>query len=284
MTANAQKVCVVTGANSGIGKAIATGLAKAGAHIIMICRDEKKGLVAQAEIKRVATNSVDLLIADFSSQADIRQLAKTINERYPALDIVINNAGVILTSKQLSVDGIEKTLATNVLAPFLFTNLLLDLLKANVPARVINISSGIYKWGKLDLNDLQYNTRKYQVMKVYAQSKLLMNILTLTLAEKLKGSGVVVNCIHPGAVNTSFGNNNANSAFLRWLSKAIKYFFITPEQAAKPIIDLALAPEYENITGQYFEKGKPVAVTNEIEDTAMAQQVWQRCEELTSPK
>jgi NAD(P)-dependent dehydrogenase (short-subunit alcohol dehydrogenase family) len=283
MNDNSHKVCVVTGANSGIGNAIATGLAKAGAHVIMVCRDETKGLAAQAEIKHVAKNKIDLLIADFSSQADIRKLAKIIHERYPVLHVVINNAGIILTKKELSVDGIETTLATNVLGPFLLSNLLLDILKMNAPARIINISSAIYKWGKLDVNDLQFNTRKYQLMKVYAQSKLLMNILTLALAEKLKGSGVVVNCVHPGAVNSNFGANNAHSKFMRWLNKAIKFFFITSEQAAIPIIDLALAPEYENMTGKYFEKGKPVAVIKEVEDAVLDQQVWQVCEKLTSP-
>lgn len=276
MRKNGQKICLVTGANSGIGKEIAIGLAKSGAHVIIVCRSLHKGQAALEEIKAAAdSTSVDLLIADLSSQTEIRSLAKTICERYPALHVLVNNAGVVLAKKMLSVDGIEMTLATNCLGPLLLTLSLQNLLEKSAPSRVINISSASHKWVKVDLTDLQYENRKYHFMKVYAQSKLVVNMMTFKLAQKFAGTGVVVNCIHPGAVRTALGSGNAQGVVLKFIDKLIKFFFLTPKQAAKPIIDLAISPQWEKVTGEYFERGKPAKSSVDTHDKALAERVWE---------
>jgi len=276
-----KKVCLVTGANSGIGKEIAIGLASAGCHVIIVCRNTERGRAALKEIKAVSNSeSVDLLIADLSSKKDIQSLANTIHERYSSLSVLINNAGLVLSQKKLSVDGIEMTLATNYLGPFLLTHLLTDLLQNSAPSRIINISSAIYKWAKLNLNDLQFDHRKYKAMKAYAQSKLLMNIVTFGFARRLNGTGVTVNCVHPGAVKTKLGSNNVSNILLKFLDKTLKFFFLSPKKAAKVPIYLALSPELETITGQYFEKGKPRPSSSASYDLLLEKRVWEISKQL----
>lgn len=276
-----KQTCLVTGANSGVGKEIALALAKNGAHIIMVCRNAEKGRLALEEIKtKSGSQTIDLLIADLSVQAEIRQLAKTVHERYANLNVLINNAGVVLKEKKFSVDGIEMTLATNHLGPFLLTNLLLDLLQKNAPARIITISSAIHKWANIDLTDLQFERRKYRFLKVYAQSKLLMNSVSFELARRLEGTGVTINCVHPGAVKTHLGSDQAQNWALKFIDKLIKFFFISPEEAAKTPFYLATAPEMENVSGKYFVRGKTVAASRVSYDPELAKQVWEASEKL----
>src|SRR5262245_48221470 len=180
------KIYIVTGANSGIGKETALGLAQMGARVVMVCRNAEKGKEALEEIRRESGSSqVDLLIADMSSQASVRALAEQILQKYPRLDVLVNNAGGAAPSRTLSADGIEMTLATNHLGPALLTLLLLDLLKASAPARIINVSSEAQRRARLDLNDLQFERRKYRGIAAYGQSKLLMNAFTFELARRL---------------------------------------------------------------------------------------------------
>lgn len=275
------KICLVTGASSGVGKEIALALTSAGAHVIMVCRSTDKGRLAFDEIKKISgSKSIDLLIADLSSQAEIRSLAKTIHERYTKLDVLINNAGIVLSKKTVSTDGIEMTLATNHLAPFLLTHLLLDLLEKGTPSRIINISSAIHKWAKINFADLQFEHRKYKFMQAYAQSKLLMNLVTFELAKKLEGTGITVNCAHPGAVRTNLGSDSSHNAALKFIDKCIKSFFITPQKAAKTLCYLATAPEIEHITGRYFVKGKPIQPNPTSHDFILAKKVWEISEKL----
>jgi NAD(P)-dependent dehydrogenase (short-subunit alcohol dehydrogenase family) len=271
-----QQICLVTGANSGIGKEIALALAVAGAHVIMVCRNEEKSRLALEEIKTTSgSTSIDLLIADLSSQTEIHLLAKTLHERYSKLHVLINNAGVVVSKKTLSIDGIEMMLATNHLGSFLLTNLLLDLLQKSEPSRIINISSAIHKWAKIDLNDLQYEHRNYHFMKAYAQSKLLMNIVTFELSRRVADSGVTVNCVHPGAVKTGLGSDNANTLVLKCIDKMIKFFFINPQEAAKTPLHLAISPEMQGITGKYFVKSKPTTASSLCYDPFFAKRVWE---------
>jgi NAD(P)-dependent dehydrogenase (short-subunit alcohol dehydrogenase family) len=270
-----KKSCLITGASSGIGKEVAKQLAQAGHHVIMVCRDSNKGQSALEEIKTQSSlGRVDLLIADLSSQSAIRALADTVRDRYAKLDVLINNAGVVLTHRETSVDGYEKTLATNHLGPFLLTNLLLDLMRSSSPSRIVNVSSAIHKWGSIDFNDLEFKTRKYQFMKVYAQSKLLMNLFTFELAHRLAGTGITVNGLHPGAVNTHLGTANADSFIMRLLDKTIKFFMISPQQAAKTPVYLALSPDVADITGKYFLKCKPVSTSPISLDALLAKKAW----------
>src|ERR1019366_422570 len=177
------KICIVTGANSGIGKETALGLAQMGARVVMVCRNAEKGKAALEDIRRESGSSqVDLLIADMSSQASVRALAEQIQRKYPRLDVLVNNAGGAAPAVALSADGIEMTLATNHLGPALLTLLLLDLLKASAPSRIVNVSSSVaQRPARLDMNDLQFQRRKYRGTAAYAQSKLLMNAFTFEL-------------------------------------------------------------------------------------------------------
>src|SRR5579859_7020348 len=199
------KICIVTGANSGIGKETALGLAQMGARVVMVCRDAERAKAALEEIRRESGSSqVDLLIADMSSQASVRALAEQIQQKYPRLDVLVNNAGRAALARTLSADGIEMTLATNHLGAALLTLLLLDLLKASAPSRIVNVSSTeAQRPARLDTNDLQFERRKYSAVAAYRQSKLLMNAFTFELARRLAGTGVTANCLHPGAVATN---------------------------------------------------------------------------------
>lgn len=271
-----KKICLVTGASSGIGKEIAIGLAKENTHVILVCRNNVKGQKALEEIKQAAgSTSVDLLIADLSSIKEVYELSKQLHQIYPKLDVVINNAGVVNYEKQYSVDHIEMTLATNHIAPFLFNNLLIDLLQKGAPSRIINISSGSHKWGKIDFSDLEFDKRKYQFLKVYAQSKLLMTLATFELARRLAGTGITVNAVHPGAVKTNLGSDNLHNIFLKLLDKAIKFFFITPQKAAAAPVYLALSAELDGVTGQYFVKKKRSQASLTARNRELAKKVWE---------
>lgn len=281
MNDESQKIALVTGANSGLGKEIALGLAQSGAHVIMVCRHLERGQAALDDIKAASSSkSIDLLIADLSSQADVRALAKIIDERYSRLDVLVNNAGLVLTQKTPSVDGIEMTLATNYLGPFLLNHLLIDLLKKSAPSRIINVSSAIQKWAKLDINDLQYVRRPYKTLKAYGQSKLLVNIMTFELARRLEGTGVTVNCVHPGAVKTALGSSSEHNILLKLLDKAIKLFFISSQKAAKSVLPLATSPKYERVSGKYFEKERAVLSNPITYDPNIVKSVWDISEEL----
>lgn len=275
------RVCLVTGANSGVGKEIALGLALQGARVILVCRDAAKGQAALEEIKAVSgSQKVDLLLADLSSQAEIRSLAKTIYDRYPALHVLINNAGVVLRERKNSVDGIEMTLATNYLGPFLLSYLLLDLMRASKPARILNVSSAIHQWARLDLEDLQFTQRKYQWIKAYSQSKLLMNLATFELARRLQEKGVTVNCLHPGAVKTNLGSTSANNSFLKIVERCIKWFFVTPQEGALTPLYLAVSPVVENMTGKYFVKCETNFSKASVYKPEEVKKIWELSERL----
>src|SRR5579883_2219059 len=227
------KICLITGATSGIGKATALGLARMGATVVMVGRDRARSEAVQSEIKARSGNSaVDLLIADLSSQASIRQLVRDFQQRYPQLHVLINNAGVYMLTRKETVDGLEMTFAVNYLAPFLLTNLLLDTLKASAPARIINVSSAAHEQGYLNLDDLQ-SRQGFPLMRAYGQSKLALLMLTYALARRLEGTGVTANALHPGFVATSIGQSGV-PAFLRPLVRLILSIpGISPEEGAK---------------------------------------------------
>jgi len=199
------KICMVTGANSGIGKATALALAQMGATVVMVCRDRARGEEARSEITtKSRNNAVDLLQADLSSQQSIRQLVEHFQQRYTHLHVLINNAGAAFTGRRETVDGLEMTFAVNYLAPFLLTHLLLDMLKASAPARIVNVSSNSHEAGYIQMDDLQ-EEKHYRSMRVYGQSKLAVVLFTYELARRLQGTGVTANCLHPGYVATHFG-------------------------------------------------------------------------------
>jgi NAD(P)-dependent dehydrogenase (short-subunit alcohol dehydrogenase family) len=267
------KVCIVTGANSGIGKATALGLAQMGATVVMVSRDQVKGEEAQNEIKvKSGNDAIDLLQADLSSQASIRQLAENIQQHYQQLHVLINNAGGVNLSRRETVDGLEMTFVVNYLAPFLLTNLLLDKLKASAPSRIVNISSESHQSGYIRMDDLQLE-KGYKIMRAYGQSKLALVLFTYELARRLQGTGVTANCLHPGFVATNIGRNAVGKVG-RSIVKLIFIRGISPEEGAKTSIYLASSPEIEGVTGKYFINSIPVRSAPISYDETLQRQLW----------
>jgi len=275
------KICMVTGANSGIGKATALALAQMGATVVMVCRDRARGEEARSEITtKSRNNAVDLLLADLSSQQSIRQLVEHFKQRYTHLHVLINNAGAAFPGRRETVDGLEMTFAVNYLAPFLLTNLLLDVLKASAPARIVNVSSNSHKSGYIQMDDLQ-EEKRYRSMQVYGQSKLAVVLFTYELARRLQGTGVTANCLHPGFVATHFGQRDVGPAF-RLLVKLIGSFGTSPQKGAKTSIYLASSPEVEGVTGKYFVKSIPKRSAAISYDESLQRQLWEQSAKLVN--
>jgi NAD(P)-dependent dehydrogenase (short-subunit alcohol dehydrogenase family) len=271
------RVCLVTGANSGIGKATALGLAKRGATVVMVCRNRDRGEAARADIvKQSGSTTVDLYIADLASQSVIRQLADVVKVAYPRLHVLINNAGLNLSRRTLTVDGVETTFAVNHLAPFLLSQLLFDALKAAAPARIINITSGLLQ--PIAFDDLRRN-KPYRALEVYAQSKMANVLFTYALAQRIEGSGVTVNCVTPGLVRTNLGRD-LRGLFRLFLS-VMRPFMQTPEQAADALLYLASSPDLDGVSGKCFAGKKETARSSAAYDVAAAEQLWHISEQLT---
>lgn len=288
-----QRICLITGANAGIGKEVALGLAQSGARVILVCRNAKKGEETLREIKKISgSKDIDLFIADMSSQSEIKNLSKQLHRKYKKLHVLINNAGLSVPKKMLSADGIELTLATNHLGPFLLSHLLVDLLEAASPSRIINISSSSHQWANLDLSDVQFQQKSYRPMRAYSQSKLLLTMTSYDFAFKFAEKNITVNSLHPGVIHTDLLNKMAigfipkalRKLVEKPLNKFLSLFMSKPKTAAKPIINLALSPETENISGQYFEKSK-LSISSKITyNSALRKKVWDMSERLVGLK
>lgn len=275
------KVCLLTGATSGIGKATALGLAQMGATVVMVSRDRARGEAVQAEIKTKSGNAaVDLLLADLSAQQSIRQLAENFQQRYTQLHVLINNAGLFMLRRRTTVDGLEMTFAVDYLAPFLLTNLLLDVLKASAPARIVNVSSNSHEAGYIKLDDLQAE-HHYRSMRAYGQSKLAVVLFTYELARRLQGTGVTANCLHPGFVATNIAQSGMGPAS-RIVTRLIFSFGISPQEGAKTSLYLASSPEVEGVTGKYFVKGIPQRSVPISYDESLQRQLWEESAKLVN--
>jgi len=277
------RICIVTGANSGIGKETALGLAQIGARVVMVCRNAEKGKAALEEIRRESGSSqVDLLMADMSSQASIRALAEQIQQKYPRLDVLVNNAGGAALARTLSADGFEMTLAANHLGAALLTLLLLDLLKASEQSRIVNVSScEAQQPSRLDMDDLQFERRKYSGVAAYRQSKLLMNAFTFELARRLAGTGVTANCLHPGAVATNIWSSAALPRIFKLLIALVKPFMLNSKRGAAVSLYLAASPEVAQVSGEYFVKCKPARSNPLSRDPKLMAEVWLWTEKMT---
>ncbi len=273
------KVCLITGANSGIGKATALGLAKLDATVVIVSRDKDKGEAALLEIRtRSGNKNVDAMVADLSSQDSVRELAHDFKARYKKLHVLINNAGVFLPKRVPTVDGLEATFATNHLGHFLLTNLLLDVLKASAPSRIINITSSAHRGTEMEFEDLQ-GEKKYSGFHAYSQSKLANVLFTYQLARLLEGTGVTVNCLHPGVVRTGFGKDQRG--LMSMLISVGSPFMMSPERAARAAIYLATSHELEGVTGKHFSKGREERSSEKSYDMASAERLWKISAELT---
>lgn len=263
------KIVLITGATSGIGKETAKGVAMQGATVVFTARDAQRGEQTRQELIQQTKNpNIDVLFCDLASFASIRDCCNQFLKKYPALHVLINNAGIVDYHRRESKDGIENMFAVNYLAPFLMTNLLLDILKKSAPARIINLTSGLHS-GTIHFDDIEFK-KGFSGMKVYGHSKLAIILWTRFLAENLKGTDVTVNCVNPGMSTTNLGRDAG------WISaKFFKLLGKKPSIAAETPIHLASASEVETITGEYFENKSVKKINEETYDMVAARKLWE---------
>ncbi len=273
------KICLVTGATAGIGRVTARELARQGATVIVAGRNAEKSAAVVEQIKQQTGNpNVAYLLADLSSQSEVRALANQFKRQYPRLDVLVNNAGAMFLRRQESADGIEMTFALNHLNYFLLTNLLLDTLIANAPARIVNVASRAHVGvAGLNFDDLQ-NQKGYFGWRAYGQSKLCNVLFTYELARRLEGTSVSANALHPGLVATRFGSNNTG---LSWIWTFVNLFALSAEEGAQTPIYLAASPEVEGVTGRYFYQSKALPSSKASYDAQAARRLWQVSEQMT---
>ena len=274
------KTCIVTGASSGIGRSTAIALARAGASLGLVCRDPAK---AEATVRAIrdetGSTAVEVFLADLSSQAEVRAAAEAILARYPQIHLLVNNAAVVNLHRQLTADGIEQMFAVNHLAYFLLTHLLLERLRASAPARIVNVGSDAHKFVKgINFDDVGFSDG-YKSMKVYGHSKLANLMFTYELARRLDGSGVTVNCVHPGAVATGLGKNNGTMATM--LIRMLAPFFRTPDKGAATTLHVATSPALDGVTGRYFASCREAKSTPASHDRDAALRLWELSANLT---
>ena len=270
------KVCLITGATSGIGRATALELAAQGAELFVVCRSGEKGEALIAEIKAASPDcAVTLLLGDLGKQADIHRVAQDFLATDKPLHLLLNNAGVVNTHRKLSGDGIEETFAVNHLAYFLLTELLRDRIVQSAPARIVSVASEAHTFVKgVQFDDIEFATTPYKTFKVYGHSKLCNILWTRHLAKQLQGTGVTVNCVHPGPVNTGLGHQD-HVIIGKIVGFIFKPFFRTPAQGAATSIFVATSPSLDNISGEYFSDSKPKRVKPWAKDDAAAERLWQ---------
>ena len=261
----------MTGANSGIGEEVALGLARMGASVVMVCRDTAKGETARKLIaERSGNKSVELMIADLASLVSVRALAQHFKETHDKLQILVNNAGIIMGKRIVTADNMETTFEVNYLSHFLLTMLLLDVLKTSAPSRIVNVSSDAHYSGKMNFEDLQ-EEKGFSAMKSYSQSKLAQVLFTHELAKKLEGTGVTVYAVHPGVVRTHWGDEGGAMGIGIRIARP---FMISPEKGAQTPLYAATSPDVASITGKYWEKKKEKEPSKEADSDEEARQLW----------
>ena len=278
----AGKICLITGANSGIGKAMTVQLAKYGATIIMVCRNSEKGELARQEITEKSGNkNIHLVIIDLSMQQSIREGVSKIKQRFNKIDVLINNAGTLIFKKILTEDNIETMFAVNYLAPFLLTRLLQDLLVHADNSRIINVVSEGTKESKIDLENLQ-SEKKFNPVLAYSQSKQAEIFFTYELAERLKMTKIKVNCFYPGLVQTNLGK--AEKGFSKFthalMSKLLKNKFVPIEKSVEIGIFLAISPKAEKLNGKYLKRENDKIIINSGKDSQIRKELWEISENL----
>jgi NAD(P)-dependent dehydrogenase (short-subunit alcohol dehydrogenase family) len=279
--AGGAKTCVITGATSGIGLATAAAMAERGYRLVLMARAPERAEAALEAIRRRAPAArVDVERADLASLRSIAEAAAGVLGRCPRIDVLINNAGVVLLRRELSADGYEKTFAVNHLAYFALTNLLLERISATPGGRIVSVASDAHRFGgRLDFSDLQ-SERRYRGLAVYARSKLCNILWTRELARRLAGSGVTANCCHPGGVATRLGQTDA--LWNRLLTRAIGAFLLTPEQGARTSVYLATAPGLGHVSGRYFAKERELQPSRAARDDAAGRRLWEVSEALVA--
>jgi NAD(P)-dependent dehydrogenase (short-subunit alcohol dehydrogenase family) len=275
------KIAIVTGATSGIGRVTARELARTGAEVVLVARDATRGEETVAEIRRTTGNPlVSVVIGDVASQASVRRVAAEFLAKHDRLHLLVNNAGAIVGERILTDDGLEKTFATNHLAYFLLTNLLLDALKASGAARVVSVASNLHRTAQLDFDDLQYERRRYVPMQAYSQSKLANMVWSAELARRLAGTKVTSNALHPGIIASNI--SSTGPGWMRFGMKLVAPFLLSPDKGAETTLHVATSPDLEGVTGKYFEKKKPCEPGAAALDASAGPRLWAISEELTN--
>lgn len=273
------KTVLITGANQGIGKAAAVALHRLGADLVLVCRNADKGRAAVEDIRRTeGGGTIELLIGDLSVQSEVRRVAAEFLAGHPRLDVLLNNAGVLATSRRMTVDGVEFTFATNHLGYYLLTHLLRDVLVASAPSRVVSVSSELHRRATMNWDDPQYE-RGWSSFTAYNQSKLCNVMWTYDLARRLEGTGVTANCLHPGVIASGFGRTDGG--FTGFLVSLASPFMLTPEKGADTSVYLAASPAVAGVTGTYFDKRLPRSSSKASYDTSDWARLWALSEKLT---
>jgi NAD(P)-dependent dehydrogenase (short-subunit alcohol dehydrogenase family) len=272
------KTAIVTGSNTGIGKETARGLAQRGARVVLACRDVKKAEAARDDIAQTAgRKDVEVMDLDLGSKASIRAFAEKFRSGHDRLDLLVNNAGLWPTARGTTKDGLETTFGVNHVGTWLLTQELLPLLRKSAPSRVVVLSSALHYRGKMEWDDLQFETRKYNATTAYSQSKLANVLFTKALARRLAGTGVTANAVHPGVVATELARD-----YPKILVKLFHLFLLTPEQGASCSLHVATAPELAGVTGEYFEKSKVKLASKAALDEATQERLWELTERLAA--
>lgn len=275
------KVVLITGATAGIGLQTAKELVKLGASVHFIARNKTKAIgVREILIQEGEGRPCSFYIADLSSQKSIVEVAKQIKKDLPKIDVLINNAGAVFSDFELTEDGVEKTIATNHIAYYLLTECLMNQLKSSPEARIVNVSSGSNRYGKINLKSFTEESG-YQIMKAYAQSKLANILYTKYLASQLDSTHITVNCLHPGRINTNIGNKNTSGIASFVWSLTTKFGAESVQEGAMTSVFLASSPKMKGVSGKYFSKCKEDLTYNKIaDDIELQQALWEKTEEL----
>jgi NAD(P)-dependent dehydrogenase (short-subunit alcohol dehydrogenase family) len=274
------RLCVITGATSGVGFEAACRLAKGGANLVLVCRNEVKAKRLQEAVRQTHGSDVDVLVADFAQLAQVRNAAASILDRYPTIDVLINNAGLHNTHRILTEEGIEQVFYVNHLASFLLTRLLLPRLKSSAPSRIIQVNSQGHRFGGLDLNDLNWDQRRYKGLQGYGASKVAQLLTVWELAEMLEGTSVTINAMHPGEVRTNIGMNNG--LLYRFYKRYFLWWFLKdPKISGEAIYYLAAAPEMAEVSGRFFNQTIDEKPAAHALDRSLGKRVWQISEALT---
>jgi NAD(P)-dependent dehydrogenase (short-subunit alcohol dehydrogenase family) len=273
------RVCLITGATNGIGLETARCLAEKGATLVLVGRNPEKTASVAAELRRSTSNAnIDTMLADLSLMSETRKLAEQFLAKYDRLDVLINNAGGVFASRELTSEGLEYTFALNHLSYFLLTNLLLDILKDTAPSRIVNVSSEAHRPVELDFDNLQ-GEKGYNPFRIYSRSKLMNIMFTYALSRRLTGTGVTANVLEPGFVNSGFAKNN--NVFWKIAMVFARPFTISPEAGAQTPIYLAASPEVSQITGRYFSECKPRQPNDSAIDIQAQEKLWEISAQIT---
>lgn len=274
------QVCVITGATSGVGYETAKRLAQAGAHLVLVSRNNEKAEKVKTEIVDLYKTKVDLIQADFSKLEDVRKAAKQILNQFSTIKVLINNAGVHVTQRTLTAEGFETAFAVNHLASFLFTRLLLERMIKSAPSRIIQVNSEGHRFGGLRLDDLDWAKRRYRGLQGYGAAKTAQMLTTWELAEQLNGSNVTINVVHPGEVATNIGMNNG------FLYRAYQKYFLfpllkDPKISGEALYYLSAAPELNNTSGKFFNLTNEEIPAKHARDREIGKRIWDVSEKLT---